>query len=65
MITIESFSFDISAYVQQKADTVDALTDLDVKVDDNDMSDRIPERIYDWQILSSSNRAKTTPTIID
>ena len=42
-ITIESCSFDITTYLQKKADAIDALIDLDVNVDDNEMSDHILE----------------------
>ncbi len=42
-ITIESCSFDIPTYLQCKADAIDALIDLDVNIDDNEMSDQILE----------------------
>lgn len=42
-VTIESCSFDIPTYLQKKADAIDALIDLDVNVDDNNMSDLILE----------------------
>lgn len=42
-ITIESCSYDITTYLQKKADAIDALIDLDMTIDDNDMSDHILE----------------------
>lgn len=42
-ITIESCSYDIPTYLQKKADAIDALIDLEVNVDDTDMSDMILE----------------------
>lgn len=44
-ISIELYSFDIFTYVQIKADAIDALIDLDVKVVCNDMSDQILELV--------------------
>lgn len=42
-ITIESCSYDITTYLQKKADAIDALIDLEINIDDNEMSDLILE----------------------
>lgn len=42
-ITIESYSFDIPTYPQRKANAINALIDLDVTINDNEISDQILE----------------------
>lgn len=42
-ITIESCSYDISTYLQKKADAIDTLIDLDININDNEISDQILE----------------------